>query len=362
MILQIIIPILTAGLGTVLGSTSTIFINRKFPNITYKQKLFNILKQKNKINFNDYEIEKLKDLLFKKIEDYLNEEEFFGKNDFKELKNIIFSVVTYLRFGESSYKKIKNISFNFSNNENSIINSGDCYNFDFHYMTFRKKNEKKVYKKDAISKLKYSLQPQFSFNHYQDLNSTTYDESWGMDFDLHTIPINFEKNKKNPFLTFLNEKKENEKKYHYLEEEYIKIKKEIQEKCQNLNIPFSIYTSCKEHKKDLWTVIFTWEYTKGDSIFYIYFNNYHQDIEVLLEKTILQSEKIDLELKNINNYYLRYISMKKGIHSYNLSDSQHIWNYLDIKKDNSWKNSKDSAILWHLEKNIITTEGNINNG
>lgn len=354
MVLQIIIPILTAGLGTLLGSSITIFINRKFPNITYKQKLFNILKQKNKIKFNDSEIDNLKDLLFKKIEDYLNEEDFFSKNDYKELKNIIISIVTYLKFGENSYRKIKNISFNFSNDENSIVNSGYCYSFNFNYMIFRKKNEGKVYKKDAISKLKYNLQPQFSFHHYQNLNSTTYDDSWGMDFDMHTIPITFEKKRKNPFLIFLNERKENEKKYHYLEKEYIKIRKELKEKCQNLNIPFLIYTPCKEHKKDLWTVIFTWKYTKGDSIFYSYFNNYHQDIEVLLEKGILQSEKIDLELKNINNYYLRYIPMKEGIYWYNLSDSQHIWNYVDIKKDNSWKNSKDTAILCYLEKNLST--------
>lgn len=362
MILQIILPILTAVVGTVLGSSITIFINRKFPNITYKQKLFNILKQKNKIKFNDDKIDKLKDYLFKKIEDYIdNEKEDFSKNDFKELKNIIFSVVTYLKFGEISYRKIKNISFNFSNDENSIINSGYCYSFNFHYMTFCKTNKGEVYKKDAISQLKYDLQPQFSFNHYHNLNNTTIADSWTMNFDIHTIPINFEKNKKNPFLIFLNEKIKNENEYHYLEKEYISIKKEIQEKCQNLNIPFSIYTTCKEHKKDLWTISFTWENTKDNFIFYSYFNNYHKDIEILLEKEILQSETIDLELKNINNYYLRHIPIKEGIEWYKINSSEHIWNFLDVKKDNNFKSSKTSSTLWHLQQNIVMTEGSLSN-
>jgi|GEM_PF-5579448 len=66
------------------------------------------------------------------------------------------------------------------------------------------------------------------------------------------ISINFNKLKDvNPFLQFYKEKIQEEKQYYYLENEFNKIKKELQEKCLKLNIPFLIETPCKEHSKDI---------------------------------------------------------------------------------------------------------------
>lgn len=70
----------------------------------------------------------------------------------------------------------------------------------------------------------------------------------------------------------------------------------------------------------------------------------------MLDYSILQNLN-DADLKNLNNYFFIHIPKELGSHKYNLSDSKHIWNYLDVKKDKWLKMHDNYNVISHLEEN-----------